>query len=511
MFRSRRRGCACVVVVSITAFLLPCTGGCGAVGVGASGAGDLGVTTGGQQDMAAARKAIEAGGVPDPASITVEGFLSEHSIPVDEPPDAGLLYATASVAWNRDFDTFTPLATVQIGFGTTLDPESFERSPLNLVIVLDRSGSMADLVDGRSGTSKLDAVKIAIDRLMAQLTAADRVSIVSFNTLTSAIVEGAGGDELSTVKTALDGVEARSGTDLVAGLRRGYRVARDQRGGERADRLMVFTDALLTASNEDRVAGFLDVMEDNATDGIGATIFGVGVDFGHEVALDIAQVRGGNYFFLGDYDRIVSVLDEEFDFLVSPIAYDVDMVVSVPFAFDVVDVYGIPVEMPFTHEIELSIPTLFLSNRQGGGAVLVRVRAGASVDFGEDSQVAAIDLSFTTVEGDVQVHPPVTAVLPAGLDPNADERYFGGPGTRRAVLLLNTALVLQAAAEDAYSPYGFYGGPNPARAVERLTEFLPYFDALAEGLEDRVSDSSRRLTQERALVEQLLSNLQGRF
>ncbi|MCH8967327.1 MAG: hypothetical protein IID43_06580 [Planctomycetes bacterium] len=90
--------------------------------------GDLGITTGGQQDIASARRTIEGGGVPDPASITVEGFLSEHSIPVEEPEDAGLLYATTSVAWNKDFDAFTPLATIQIGFGTTIDPETSTRN-----------------------------------------------------------------------------------------------------------------------------------------------------------------------------------------------------------------------------------------------------------------------------------------------------------------------------------------------------------------------------------------------
>ena len=44
-------------------------------------------------------------------------------------------------------------------------------------------------------------------------------------------------------------------------------------------------------------------------------------------------------------------------------------------------------------------------------------------------------------------------------------------------------------------------------AVDRLTEFLPYFDELAEGLEDQASSTSRKLSDERALLAQLLDNL----
>ena len=55
------------------------------------------------------------------------------------------------------------------------------------------------------------------------------------------------------------------------------------------------------------------------------------------------------------------------------------MRVSVPFEFDVVDVFGIVAQEPFPHSLELTIPTLFLSGREGGGTVFVRTRAGALV------------------------------------------------------------------------------------------------------------------------------------
>ncbi|MHC4697558.1 MAG: vWA domain-containing protein [Planctomycetota bacterium] len=483
--------------------------GCGAgMPMGGAIAGGVGVTTGGQQDIAAARSAIERGEIPDPASITVEGFLSEHSIEIEPPEDPGLLYATTSTAWNKDFDAFTPLATVQIGFGTTIDEETFERPSLNLCVVIDRSGSMGDFVDVRSATTKLDAVKIAIDRLLAQLTGLDQVSIVTFNTRSSTILEATAGNDLTSIKNALDEVEAGGGTSLVAGLRRGYSVVDEHGNTIRSDRLIVFTDVLLTDPNEDRAIDFIETMEEYAEDNIGATVFGVGVDFGHEVAFEISQVRGANYFFLSDYDRIVSVFDEEFDYLVTPVAYDVELTLAVPFEFDIEDVYGIPVTEPLTHVVDLSIPTLFLSGREGGGAILVRVRAGGAVDFDTESDVAEIALAYTTPGGETETHPTIRATLPAELDPDAAESYFETEGSQRAVLLLNTALVLRNACADVFPTDDYYPYYEDwERAATRLTEFLPYFDTLAEGLEDSVSPTSRSLSDERALVEQLLNNL----
>jgi hypothetical protein len=121
-----------------------------------------------------------------------------------------------------------------------------------------------------------------------------------------------------------------------------------------------------------------------------------------------------------------------------------------------------------------------------------------------------VALAYTTPEGVTETPPTVRATLPAGLDEDAAQSYFETAGSQRAVLLLNTALVLRNACEDMYSSEWYWPSyEDRQRAVARLTEFLPYFDALSEGLEDGTSASSRTLSEERALVERLLANISG--
>ncbi len=482
---------------------------------GASLNGDFaGVTTGGAQDMAYARQSIEDGDVPNPDSITVEGLLSEHSIEVPVPDDPGLLYATAAAAWNHDFDELTPLVTVQVGFGTTINAETFEREPQNLCIVVDVSRSMSNAIDDRTRTSKLEAVKIAIDRLMAQLDGRDRVSLVTFAFRATTRVENVSGTDVRAIKEALDGIEAENSTDLARGLARGYSVVADHSTATRADRIIVFTDADVTSGTTE-AKNFLELMNRNAGNGIGATIFGVGVDFDDEFAYDISQVRGANLFFLNDYDRIVTVFDEEFDYLVTPVAYDVSLTADVPFTFDVADAYGLPEIDTNTHLLEMTIPTLFLSSREGGGAILIRLRPGAQVNFEEEVHAATVELTFAETDGAEARTTTFDVVLPAGLDADAAVPWFETPGVQRGVLLLNTALVLKNACFDGYGGWRYfsslddYVSPDRERGRRRLTEFLPWFDTLAEGLEDQPSPESRSLSQERAVVAKLLENIGG--
>ncbi len=469
--------------------------------------GDFGATVGGQQDIAAGRDAIENGFIPDPASITVQGFMSEHNIPLDAPENPGLVFASATTAWHHDFDAFTPFATLVLGMGTTVDMETFTRPPLNLCIVIDQSGSMRDTIDARSGATKLDAVKIAIDRMLGRLTGNDLVSIVTFDTNATLVLDAAAGDDIAAIKAATATIEPEGGTRLANGMRRGYRAVRNNASRERSDRVIVFTDAELRFRQETAARDFIDTMEEFAAEGIGGTLFGVGTSFGHEIAFDIAQVRGGNYFFLNDYDRIVSVFDEEFDTLVTPIAYDITLDIDVPPSLDVVEVHGVPIEGPFSNRVSVTIPSLFLSKRAGGGAIMVRLRGGALVDFNEAITLADVTLSYVTPGGTTETQPIFSAVLPAGLDPSAEPDYFASPAAQRAVLLLNTAIVLQRTGEDAGGDFWRYNFDRP-RAIDRLTDFLPYFDAMAAGLEDRTATTSRALSEERTLLSQLLDNLQ---
>jgi Ca-activated chloride channel family protein len=412
---------------------------------------NLGVTTGGMQDIGQARKIIGAGRVPSPGMFAAEGLLSEHDIPLDGLPSGEAdLYASASVAWTRRYGEREPVAVVQLGFGVDMDIAAFERPPLNLAVVVDVSGSM------RGG--KIEAVRKSLARLLEQLGPADRLAVVLFNNtawvpLSSRALDEAG---LAAAKDICSKIQAGGGTSIESGLRLGYEQVAAHLdktapgGAKRSARVFLMTDAQPNVGAT-TAGAFKPMMQGAAARGIGLTSFGVGLDFGQALAYEIFQTRGANYFYLEDEAKIAKCFDEEFTFMVTPAAYDV-LVMMVPAeGAEVVDVLGVPDHEKGAEGVELRIPSLFFSKREGGGASFVALRLAAA-DLANETDVATVDLSFLPVGTAERVRQRIDVFLPAGLDTKADAAYYSQPGAKKALVLASAVSALKAACRGQRAP-----------------------------------------------------------
>lgn len=121
----------------VTAFLIAATGG-GSNHEGFSGSSNNNFTSAdaGGQDFASFRAALDSGLIPAPSTLDANGFFAEHYISV--APDL--------------LDAAKVRTTVQIDMSSPIDPDTIAKPPLDLVVVLDRSGSML-------GSNKIDYAK----------------------------------------------------------------------------------------------------------------------------------------------------------------------------------------------------------------------------------------------------------------------------------------------------------------------------------------------------------------
>lgn len=325
----------------------------------ASMVGDMGVAPGGSQDIGYARDLIEAGQIPDQEHFTAEGLFNEHDLPLSGDVCDAILCPRAAATVHHPY-TGDPSVLVQLGFGTSIEAATFLRPDLDLVFVVDVSGSMTG--------EPLDLAKAAMLRAIDQLDADDHASLVVYGSR-ARVAERArimDADGRARLIDAVNALEPDGSTDMESGMQLGY----DQLDPalDASHRMMIFSDAQPNTGVTEE-SGFVELVREHAAEGVGLTFIGVSPTLGTELANAIGKVRGGNFYFL-DEENLPTLFGDAFAFMVSPIAYDLEVAVTPAEGVALGAVYGAPVD---GGEVRMGAATLFLSSEDGGIAATFAV------------------------------------------------------------------------------------------------------------------------------------------
>ncbi len=225
---------------------------------------------------------------------------------------------------------------------------------------------------------------------------------------------------------------------MASGLRQGAAFVEQYAGQPGiSDRVMVFTDAETNTGDTDQ-STFIQIATSNAAQNIGITLFGVGTDLNQDLVLAISEVRGGNYFFLQDATKIATVFDQDFDFLVTPLAYDLHLTLQPASGFAITAVYGFPSWRAGSTTVDLVIPTVFLSRNHG--AVVVRLDPTSHMWPAGQSPLAELGLAYTSASDGAKVTDSLEASY-SSAEPLADSTiFYSQRAVRKSVALVNEAL-----------------------------------------------------------------------
>src|SRR5579863_9449676 len=175
------------------------------------------------------------------------------------------------------------------------------RLPLNLGVVIDRSGSM---YDERRLEFVIEAVKFLADNLNSD----DKVSIVVFADKAKVILTPEAARDKGAVKRALDDIdmlEIGGGTQMALGMRAAIDEVKKNLSGDRLNRVLVLTDG---QTYEETAC--LDLVTKNL-DQISFSTIGVGVEFNEKLLQRLAQDSNGKYHFIGNPAEIPGIFEDE--------------------------------------------------------------------------------------------------------------------------------------------------------------------------------------------------------
>lgn len=426
----------------------------------AGAAGDtLGATPGGAQDIGYARTLIASGQVPPADSITVEGLLSEHDLPVTGAPCEDLLCARPAMGYAPALDTGENEYWLQLGLLSGLTADTFKRPPVDLAIVIDRSGSMSiDMAETAH----------AVNVLISKLREDDRLAVVAFNGQVDVLRQMGPPTNKTALQAQVTALQAQGPANLMDGLQKGYELV-DAEGEtpHRMRRVVVLSCGYPSAGNTGP-ASFQALVAKHAEHRIGLTFIGVLLNFDYMLADALSQEKGGNYFYTTTRQEVMTVFDAELDYVLTPLAYDLHFALEVPDGFELVRMYGLPGDPEGLPSSLIDVKTAFISKNKGA-ALIARLRRVPGVESG--SVVAQVGLTYTpepahgwTSGADVQI-----SMEDKGWD---DVHHFDGPGVRKGVALVNQAQQMKAAIEA-------HSAGDATTAAALLTELLEYLTAEA--------------------------------
>lgn len=186
-------------------------------------------------------------------------------------------------------------------------PTGAGRTPLNLSIVLDRSGSM--------GGHKLHAAREAAALLVQKLAPEDVVSVVAYDDTVATVAAPCTSDGVA-ISTQIRAIGAGGSTNLSGGWLKGREyVAQHVRPGT-ANRVVLLTDGQANVGIQDpaQLAGLCATANEQ---GIRTTTIGFGADYDENLLKAMADAGGGNLHYIEHADQAPAVFAEEIEGLLS--------------------------------------------------------------------------------------------------------------------------------------------------------------------------------------------------
>jgi len=210
-------------------------------------------------------------------------------------------------------------------------------APVDLVVVLDRSGSM--------NGQKIRDARRAVLALMDTLSPNDRLGIVTYSNAPEALsalrpMTTAHRRELSAL---VRGILPGGGTNLGGGLKAGLAMFSDLPMDDHHRKLLLISDGLANHGVTDPHGLGRMAASALSRDWVVSTV-GVGNDFNEHLMTTLADYGGGTYTYLEDPAAFAAVFEQEYHHAVATAASGMTINVPLGHGVQLIDAGGYPIE-----------------------------------------------------------------------------------------------------------------------------------------------------------------------
>ncbi len=370
----------------------------------------IGLAVGGANDINNFRRNIENNYLPSPADISHEGIFYDYFFDTGASQKCEDLFCPSySTAVSSDPFSEQTEYFLSVGLNSGITEADFQRKKLNLVVVLDISGSMSSsfdayyydqlvvrgqtIEDNVESVSKMEVANESLVALLDHLRPDDRLGIVLFNhsAYVAKDLRLVAETDMAAIENHILEIAAQGGTNMEAGYKAGTELLGEYKQinpEEYENRIIFLTDAMPNLGNTNQ-SDLAQLADDNSEEGIYSSFIGIGLDFNAELIKAISQTQGANYFSVHSREDFNKQLDDNFEYMVTPLVFDLTLKLKAS-GYEIKAVYGSPEADLASGEI-IKINTLFPSQRENnqtkGGLVLLhlaKIADGAELELSVD-------------------------------------------------------------------------------------------------------------------------------
>ena len=411
----------------------------------------IGLSVGGAKDVNNFRENIKNGYFPISTDITYNGLFYDYSFDTGRKEQSQYLFSPSySTAISKDPVSNNNEYYMTVGLNSNIKESDFQRKKLNLVVVLDISGSMSSSLSSYyydnniekstdDSKTKMKLANESVNVLLDQLKDDDRFGMVLFDdsAYLGKPISTVGETNISAIKEHILEIEAEGGTNFEAGYTKAtelFAKYKNVDSNEYENRIIVITDAMPNVGTTSQ-KGLMNYVAENASTGIYTSFIGVGVDFNTELIQKISDVKGANYYSVHSATDFKKRMGEEFEYMVTPLVFDLNLKLESD-TYEIASVYGSDTVNKENGSI-MNVNTLFPSKTEStgevkGGVVLLKLNKKQ----GQNSNTLNLKVSYKDRNGK-EYNNSQTVTL------NKEGEYYDNTGIRKAILLERYANTLK--------------------------------------------------------------------
>lgn len=179
-----------------------------------------------------------------------------------------------------------------------------KRPPVNVGLVIDKSGSMAG--------AKIEEARRAAVMAVNRLRSDDIVSVVTYDHNVQVLVPAARLTDKEMVISAINSIQSGGNTALFGGVSKGAQEIRKFMDKERVNRIVLLSDGLANVGPSSP-AELASLGKSLFKEGVSVSTVGLGTGYNEDLMSQLADKAGGSHYFAERAQELAAVYDREFD------------------------------------------------------------------------------------------------------------------------------------------------------------------------------------------------------